>query len=677
MKKKIYSCIIIWAVTLLSVIFCTVLSMLGDSPVSPAPIEKIKDESGKDIYAVCISDLGEINTLPYVNYVADRFVRPDTFNDMGEVIPVNGGKLAPRGTLQFVILNLNPDDENFKEKSAALAPRLEGDNNWHFTMYLPQVFSACNVYARSTLISRTGEIGGYEFINFSEYRGKTEAHKDGTALQYIDLQFYTRHSVMTPELSRRALEITVHYEAQGGRQAGLYEMPLIGSDKAVRAVKSNNLSFSYALAVLSVIVFSAFVFLCFLKRNVSFALQLLLAASVFTTMISIYLFMLPSSAPYLLLSFRKLSIGICLVAACFNLPKRILRIPVRYFSAVFAFTASVLAFCVPLVPMTVSSVLTVCYLVLAVIASVVVLISTTYAILRGGSVALNINNSLSVVLVIFSAFFTRRYVNLYFSPSLWMCILILAVITVVGLREFVTMEKQNRHLTANLNTEVNRQLKDIKAVVAERDNLLRFVSHDMKKPLQSSALLLEAVLEREKDEEQKKALRIIRQNNSRVIGNLSDIGSYARFNYIAEPSQVVDLKDLCAVLYEFHKPDCNANGIILNNSVEKQCKVYVKKQGLENVVSNLVLNAIEHANCKNVTFSVKTDRDRVVLSIADDGKGIPDGTDVFRPYVSENKPDTGGVGLYICKNIIESMSGELSYESEAGNTVFHISLLAA
>ena len=154
-------------------------------------------------------------------------------------------------------------------------------------------------------------------------------------------------------------------------------------------------------------------------------------------------------------------------------------------------------------------------------------------------------------------------------------------------------------------------------------------------------------------------------------------GDYARFNYIAEPSRVADLRDICAELYAFHKPDCEANGVVLKNTVDKHCKAFVKRQGLSNAVSNIIINALEHAECKTITLSVRTERTRVVLCVTDDGRGIDTSSDLFKPYSSDNKPDTGGVGLYICKNIVQSMNGELTYSSERGNTVFSMSLLKA
>lgn len=49
-------------------------------------------------------------------------------------------------------------------------------------------------------------------------------------------------------------------------------------------------------------------------------------------------------------------------------------------------------------------------------------------------------------------------------------------------RVFLRLEKRNRYLTENLQSEVAIQTRELKAVIEERDDLLRYVSHDMKSP---------------------------------------------------------------------------------------------------------------------------------------------------------------------------------------------------
>ena len=64
-----------------------------------------------------------------------------------------------------------------------------------------------------------------------------------------------------------------------------------------------------------------------------------------------------------------------------------------------------------------------------------------------------------------------------------------------------------------------------------------------------------------------------------------------------------------------------------------------------------------------------------ILSIADDGKGIDESKDVFMPYYSETMSENNtGIGLYISRNFMRSMNGELAYRQEDGKLEFLITL---
>ena len=64
-----------------------------------------------------------------------------------------------------------------------------------------------------------------------------------------------------------------------------------------------------------------------------------------------------------------------------------------------------------------------------------------------------------------------------------------------------------------------------------------------------------------------------------------------------------------------------------------------------------------------------------MLSIADDGKGIDESNDVFMPYYSEAVSENNtGIGLYISRNFMRSMNGELTYRQEDGKLELLITL---
>jgi two-component system sensor histidine kinase/response regulator len=99
---------------------------------------------------------------------------------------------------------------------------------------------------------------------------------------------------------------------------------------------------------------------------------------------------------------------------------------------------------------------------------------------------------------------------------------------------------------------------------------------------------------------------------------------------------------------------------------------------LEEVFSNLVVNAIEAkgGGVHVVLSAAASGRDGVLLSVEDDGPGIPESQrdSVFKPFVT-TKPSGTGLGLAICKKIVEEHGGTIHVEEgSAGGARFVIRL---
>lgn len=632
---------------------------------------------GKDVTAVRINDLGKLNKITKVNYVADEFVPPNSLSpDMQVVDLTKPFEFAERGTLIFLIMNLDPESEDFREQSDKLAPYKIGDD-WHFTLSLPKIFNASNVYLTSSLVARNGEIENYDFTKYNtNYDKYTDKYKPKVARTEIDLKFYTRRQAMNLYQM-----VTVHYQSAGTVFSGIGDCPLIGTESAVTGTLEKSQNLLIAFAVLAAVVFVVLIVLSLLKRTRNFLNAIIWILGIVLMLYPKFMLGQVTIAPLFWEGLSWSAVFLTLGGALMAIGRNFGKAPTKYIYPAITVAGWALAFAYPFAPFAAARVLRTIFTVIRAAGALVLMLFIGLAtFVKDDKHTLLETSTVSVIAVgvMASAFMTNAF-PVYINSLFWLCVFA-TVATFVGVfMVFMETERANAYLTANLHAEVGRQIKDIKTVIEERDNLLRFVSHDMKKPLQFSASLLDVLIEREKDEEQAKALKIVKQNNSHVISNLSEIGSYARFNYIAEPSGVADLSELCASLCEFHRPDCNANGIILKNLVDKHLMVFVKKQGLENAVSNIIINAVEHANCNTITLSAATEKNRIVLSVADNGKGISESTEIFKAY-SSGKPDkaeTGGVGLFICNNIIESMNGKLTYENGQPGTVFHISLLKA
>ena len=492
-----------------------------------------------------------------------------------------------------------------------------------------------------------------------------------TERNVLELSFYTRREALSNKV------ITIHYQSDSETMTGLQDFILVGSSDAVEQVKVQYpVTFLVALVV-SVMILFVLIVLSFLKKTKEFIAETLLMSGVMMLALANYALANVTSLPLFLSSLRYSANFVILGAAALMLSKD-LPLPVRISAALLNGAGFISAFVFPYVNSSAAHGLSLTVTVLKLLSALCVVALIFLPLFRKSalpSLLRTLSGGITAVNVV-ASIFIRPTSEVLTYPPIWLyfALTLLSLATVVEI--IAATERENAYVTANLNSEVERQVKDIKSVISERDKLLQFLSHDLKKPLLSGENYLNTLIEREKDSEQTKLLNIVKQNNKKVLDNMTEIASYAKLNYVAEASRPVDLFELCRKLYEYCSEDCKASGIMLKNTVDKKISVFAKPKGLENALTNIILNAIEHAECTEITLSLRTDKNKALLTISDNGKGISPDIDVFRPYISENNPETGGLGLYICKNIIESMNGELTFECNEG-TAFTVALLKA
>ncbi len=110
--------------------------------------------------------------------------------------------------------------------------------------------------------------------------------------------------------------------------------------------------------------------------------------------------------------------------------------------------------------------------------------------------------------------------------------------------------------------------------------------------------------------------------------------------------------------------------------------VLVDKVQIQQVLLNLLRNAVEAmgaAQRRELTISTATDDDDMIaISVADTGSGIaPEiASQLFQPFIT-SKAHGMGVGLSICRTIVEAHGGRITVEpNPAGGTIFSFTLRA-
>jgi len=161
---------------------------------------------------------------------------------------------------------------------------------------------------------------------------------------------------------------------------------------------------------------------------------------------------------------------------------------------------------------------------------------------------------------------------------------------------------------------------------------------------------------------------------SHVVGALR---SYLKNDDMEKP-EVIDIKaEIETVLTLFY--NIIKHGITVEKKYLEGIKISGYRQKLNQVWMNIINNAIQAMNYKGVLL-IETQKkdDKIYICFTDTGVGIPESIKdkIFEPFFTTKKRGEGiGLGLDICKSIIEKSGGKIYFESRPGKTKFTVELI--
>jgi signal transduction histidine kinase len=115
------------------------------------------------------------------------------------------------------------------------------------------------------------------------------------------------------------------------------------------------------------------------------------------------------------------------------------------------------------------------------------------------------------------------------------------------------------------------------------------------------------------------------------------------------------------------------------HSLSQPLNIFADKTQVNRLLTNLLQNASEAGDKQDAVQIVIGERlvpGSVVISFADNGKGIPDAVkgNIFMPNFTTKSSGTG-LGLSICKAIVENAGGAIWFETQTGlGTTFYVRL---
>ncbi|MBL7816087.1 MAG: tetratricopeptide repeat protein [Saprospiraceae bacterium] len=278
----------------------------------------------------------------------------------------------------------------------------------------------------------------------------------------------------------------------------------------------------------------------------------------------------------------------------------------------------------------------------------------------------------------------QKYKDLQLQQSrFWLiaAVVFFSVITIL-LTYFLRKHRDSNKALQNKNNEIklqNRRLEESNEILRQ---FAYASAHDLKEPLRSISSFTSiikrryvALLPPEADE----YMNFVTTGVKRMESLLSALLEYSTI--IADSHEVSQFTPVHAVLEDvtknLHLTVTEKNASI--NFPQAMCAVRMSRLHMTQLFQNLIANALKFTNRPpEINISCQLSKDNYTIKIQDNGIGMnPDYSDkIFRLFQRLNKSVEGtGIGLTICKNIVEKYNGKIWFESAEGvGTTFFISL---
>lgn len=269
----------------------------------------------------------------------------------------------------------------------------------------------------------------------------------------------------------------------------------------------------------------------------------------------------------------------------------------------------------------------------------------------------------------------RKQDLLIFILSISVVLSILLYISFLYYRHLRSLKNQLQR-EKDLLLESQRRLMKEKTRAEEaslmKSAFLANMSHEIRTPLNAIVGFAHLVTETTNASEQREYFSIINKNCDLLLKLINDILDLSkiesgRLNYNVSE---VELRDICQEAYVVQSLKMTSDVALLYNSVAMpSVRLWIDPHRVEQVLLNLLSNAIKFTSKGFISLFYEVEDMFVRVSVMDTGIGISEEKleSVFERFVKLDDFYQGaGLGLPICKMIVEQLGGEIGVRSELG-----------
>jgi signal transduction histidine kinase len=218
----------------------------------------------------------------------------------------------------------------------------------------------------------------------------------------------------------------------------------------------------------------------------------------------------------------------------------------------------------------------------------------------------------------------------------------------------------------------NQKLEEQKNKInAELDFLIYSISHDLRSPLMSVKGLLALIAESEETNANVKTyLKMADGSIDRLDQTIYDILEYSKNSRTEIQNEDFNIRELVEQINADLK-HYNEKAVDFQISIQGSNEIHTDKKRLVTVIKNLISNAVKYSKTNAepsfVKFEMNQVNEFIEIQVSDNGIGIhkDQHTRIFEMFYRVSTGRVGsGLGLFIVKEIMEKMGGNISLQSE-------------
>ncbi len=234
--------------------------------------------------------------------------------------------------------------------------------------------------------------------------------------------------------------------------------------------------------------------------------------------------------------------------------------------------------------------------------------------------------------------------------------------------------KQELDLARQKIREYEQKAQKAEKASQMKSLFLANMSHEIRTPLNAIEGFSRVMAETDSEEERLKYMEIVESNNRRVLALIDEILNLSRVEAgeLVVKKEPTDLSELCKNIQTIFKFRCPETVRLVWSKTNMNVMLNTDANRITQIFSNLISNALKHTTSGSITYGYRliNDGQQVEFFVADTGSGIAqkDLEAIFQTYMSHDAENQNGygLGLSLCKIIVEKLGGNISVSSKIG-----------